>query len=184
MIDMNSGYTGYSMSNRAAEAYRNNIMPWSKWTKENIIDAVTEDFNWTADTLKKYHAEVLRRAFLQYDSWHHTGSYFNCTAFYRVDTDVPLRLLDEYAESYRTEKKKKKEMDKVLALVRYGEWTGTRRHPKLITSESYAIIVGNWAYLPGGTKKKVDGQHFTIVDTYSRAPKGTAKVFNRIKKAI
>lgn len=34
MMDVNSGYIGYSMSRRAAEAYEDGEMPKSKWTKK------------------------------------------------------------------------------------------------------------------------------------------------------
>ena len=33
MFNMNSGYHGFSMSNRAIEAYNNDEKPFSKWTK-------------------------------------------------------------------------------------------------------------------------------------------------------
>lgn len=35
MWNMNSGYSGYSMSNRAVDAYEDGEMPLSKWTKKN-----------------------------------------------------------------------------------------------------------------------------------------------------
>ena len=37
MWNMNSGYSGYSMSNRAVDAYEDGEMPLSKWTKKMII---------------------------------------------------------------------------------------------------------------------------------------------------
>ncbi len=42
MFDKNSGYTGFSMSNRAAEAYTNGEKPYSKWTKREILEKVRE----------------------------------------------------------------------------------------------------------------------------------------------
>ena len=39
---MNSGYSGYSMSNRAVDAYEDGEMPLSKWTKKMIISEVVE----------------------------------------------------------------------------------------------------------------------------------------------
>ena len=41
MNNMNSGYNGYSMSNRAVEAYYNGEKPLSKWTKAEA-DALAE----------------------------------------------------------------------------------------------------------------------------------------------
>ena len=40
--NMNSGYSGYSMSNRAREAYDDGEKPLSKWSKAEIIEAVEE----------------------------------------------------------------------------------------------------------------------------------------------
>ena len=37
MINMNSGYSGYSMSNNAVNAYENGEMPLSKWTKDCLL---------------------------------------------------------------------------------------------------------------------------------------------------
>lgn len=40
MMDVNSGYIGYSMSRRAAEAHENGEMPRSKWTKKTMAAAI------------------------------------------------------------------------------------------------------------------------------------------------
>ena len=40
MMDVNSGYIGYSMSRRAAEAYEDGEMPKSKWTKKAMVAAM------------------------------------------------------------------------------------------------------------------------------------------------
>ena len=42
MWNMNSGYHGFSMSNRAIEAYNNGEKPFSKWTKQDILDVIEE----------------------------------------------------------------------------------------------------------------------------------------------
>ena len=41
MYNLNSGYSGYSMSNRAVEAYSCGEMPLSKWTKKAIINRIS-----------------------------------------------------------------------------------------------------------------------------------------------
>lgn len=40
--DSNSGYSGYSMSNRAVEAYASGEQPLSKWSKDDILEAIKE----------------------------------------------------------------------------------------------------------------------------------------------
>ena len=57
MWNMNSGYSGYSMRNRAADAYEDGEMPLSKWTKKMIIREVVEHEHFTEEELKKYPAE-------------------------------------------------------------------------------------------------------------------------------
>lgn len=177
-----AGYFGYSMSNNAVSAYESGARPRSKWTKSDIINEVVGNSEWTEVELKKYPAEVIRMAFLRYDSWHHTSSMYNCTDFYRVDADVDRSVVEDIADGY--EKPVKRDESITLARVRYGEWTGTRRHMKLIDHEDYAVIKGGWAYLPDGSKKKVSGSHFFTLETYTKAPKGTGKIFSEIKKGV
>ena len=59
MWNMNSGYSGYSMSNRAVDAYEDGEMPLSKWTKKMIISEVVEHEHFTEEELKKYPKNVL-----------------------------------------------------------------------------------------------------------------------------
>lgn len=178
---MNSGYCGFSMSIRAVQAYEYGAKPRSKWTKADIIAEAIIDSDWTEADLKKYPVEVLRMAFLKYDSWHHTSSCFNSTDFYTVDSSTSKEVLESIATEYN---KPAKAAEITLAKVNYGEWTGTRRHLKLVYHDAYAVIKGNWAWLDTGEKKKVDGKHFVITETYTKAPKGTATIFKQIKKGV
>lgn len=78
----------YSMSERAAEAYRNGEMPLSKWTKKAILDAIADDgYSALAAALKnrKYTLAFLKDQYLTNSSWHHTSCKYNCTDFYSVD---------------------------------------------------------------------------------------------------
>lgn len=67
MMDVNSGYIGYSMSRRAAEAYENGEMPKSKWTKKAMVAAIQSycdefDMLFDPDLLKGMHKdEVFER---------------------------------------------------------------------------------------------------------------------------
>lgn len=54
MLNMNSGYSGYSMSNRAVEAYEDGEMPLSKWSKQLIIDEVVEYDHFTKENLMQF----------------------------------------------------------------------------------------------------------------------------------
>lgn len=83
------GYIGRSMSKRAEKAYKMGEAPWSKWTKEKIIDSVLdvvayEDLKISYEDLKRLTLSELRDAFLDYASWHHTGAFYNNTNFYKV----------------------------------------------------------------------------------------------------
>lgn len=60
---MNSGYSGYSMSNRAVDAYEDGEMPLSKWTKKMIISEVVEHEHFTEEELKSILKMFLQNTF-------------------------------------------------------------------------------------------------------------------------
>lgn len=87
MTNMNSGYHGYSMSNRAVQAYDRGEMPRSKWTKEAILEQMEED-GWDEEVIeraKKVSLKALRTVMLRNTGWHHTGKYCRVTYFYSVE---------------------------------------------------------------------------------------------------
>lgn len=54
MYNYNSGYSGFSMSNRAVEAYENGEKPISKWTKTAFFEELNEnlqDYNIIAEKI-------------------------------------------------------------------------------------------------------------------------------------
>lgn len=179
-----AGYNGYSMSNNAVAAYANGEKPYSKWTKTEILSEIPESIRGEA---KQLTASELKALFLKRTSWHHTSSHFNHTDFYSISEDVSIEMI-HWMISQRTPKQPKAEPKQTKALVWYGEWEGTRKHPKLVEHSSFAIIVDNWAYLPamkGETRRKrTDGKHFRILETYPRAPEGTAEAFKLIERSI
>lgn len=69
MWNMNSGYSGYSMSNRAVDAYEDGEMPLSKWTKKMIISEVVEHEHFTEEELKKYPKNVLAEYAVIIGNW-------------------------------------------------------------------------------------------------------------------
>ena len=92
-MNANSGYCGWSMSNRAVEAYDNDEMPKSKWTKARMLDEIARymEDNWLtlgadADAyVAKLTKDELFSRFFRCSSWHHTSRYFNATDFYSLD---------------------------------------------------------------------------------------------------
>jgi hypothetical protein len=81
---MNSGYSGYSMSNRAVRAYENGEKPLSKWTKTEIISRITEIDKEKGRAFSKVKLSVLKDTVLRYSSWHHTSNRCNRTDFYEI----------------------------------------------------------------------------------------------------
>ena len=75
LVGGNSGYVGYSMSKRAAQAYDDGKLTYSKlpiWAKR-MIDA----------------------GLVETDEWHHTSSYGNETPFYNIKQFLPEDKLKE-----------------------------------------------------------------------------------------
>ncbi|MBB6478223.1 hypothetical protein HNR45_001293 [Negativicoccus succinicivorans] len=107
------GYDGNSMSNRARAAYDLGEKPMSKWTKDEIIEAVEDYLDETeaetaisVDEIKALPAWLLRQEFLTYRSWHHTGAFYNATDFYGLDfkaLDLPLAHYQEKIEEHKKE---------------------------------------------------------------------------------
>lgn len=191
MWNMNSGYSGYSMSNRAVDAYEDGEMPLSKWTKKMIISEVVEHEHFTEEELKKYHKNVLAEYFLFESSWHHTSKFCNATDFYSIDEDIAkegsIKELEEIKKRYTPERKPKKEIKKLEARkahITYLEWGGTRAHPKATNVDAYAVIIGNWAYLEDGKKKSICSNGFKVNKYLDRAPRGSAVIFKRILKRL
>lgn len=191
MWNMNSGYSGYSMSNRAVDAYEDGEMPLSKWTKKMIISEVVEHEHFTEEELKKYHKNVLAEYFLFESSWHHTSKFCNATDFYSIDEDIAkegsIKELEEIKKRYTPERKPKKEIKKLEARkahITYLEWGGTRVHPKATNVDAYAVIIGNWAYLENGKKKSICSNGFKVNKYLDRAPRGSAVIFKRILKRL
>ena len=143
MWNMNSGYHGFSMSNRAIEAYNNGEKPFSKWTKQDILDVI-EEYKQESDDptvhlfytvfyeLAKVRAGVLKAHLLRKSSWHHTGKFYKKTEFYRFEFDPKSwdqEQIDYCVALKKGEKKQKKENNYITARIKYHFRTGTRKHP-------------------------------------------------------
>lgn len=127
--NMNSGYSGYSMSVRAAEAYDSGEKPMSKWSKGEILGAAKEINPDIVPALKEIRADVLKRYLLLRTSWHHTSSYANATDFYSINEDRLRSLTEDAVKEWNIERPVI-ENEKYRGDIDYIEWTGTRKHPK------------------------------------------------------
>ena len=170
MTNMNSGYVGFSMSINAREAYQNNEMPISKWTKAVMLESINEiaeahKMELPANFIKLTAAE-LRENFLQYSGYHHTSKYANRTEFYNIDVREVLKMTEESITAILSERlTKKTEKDPgQLAKCSYLVWSGSRHYPKAHRYTDIGTIRGDWFYLPDGSKKKVSANGFEILE--------------------
>ena len=131
MEKLNSGYHGYSMSNRAVEAYESGERPLSKWSKQEILDLCGD----RAPALSRLTLRELRRELLVSAGWHHTSSRCNVTDFYAFDDEALETMTDERIASVIASRKPRaprqpKEGPRMLrARVSFDVWRGTRKHP-------------------------------------------------------
>ena len=186
-----AGYIGCSLSEGASDAYSQGERPLSKWSKQDIIDEVVDlsDGRFIESELKKFTKQVLQDAFLSESSWHHTSRCANITDFYSVDElkleEITLDSLITIAErSAQAETKIKKPTQIKKGKIVYEEWEGSRRYGKFVQHEGYCLVIDNWCYLEDGKKKDIFGTHVKPVAIYSRAPKGTATIFKKIKQTL
>lgn len=175
MWNMNSGYHGFSMSNRAIDAYENGEMPLSKWTKEQILNAI-DNYKKESDDptvhlfysvfyeLAKVKASVLKAHLLLKSSWHHTSKFCNCTDFYSIDFDLIDNLNIKTVKEWQKETITKDEAAEQRYECIYLEWSGTRKPPKANEVQAKGIIKGNWFYPDGESfKKSINANGFKIL---------------------
>ena len=144
MFNHNSGYSGYSMSLRAVDAYENGEMPLSKWRKTDILNGINEIDPQKAEKLKKVKANILKERLLVCSSWHHTSNHFNKTKFYSINTDYVEMLTDKDINKMLYEGKETQEepsVNKYLGKIKYLEWGGTRKHPKAEEKELANVYI-------------------------------------------
>jgi hypothetical protein len=152
---MNSGYVGYSMSNRAAEAYDRGEKPWSKWSKQDILDLCGN----RAIALSRLTLSELRRELLVSAGWHHTSNRCNVTDFYSFDSDALEAMTDERIASIiagrkpRAPRQPKEGPRMLMARVSFKVWRGTRKHP---TCKEVTEIV-SWMSDKQMVKTEADG---------------------------
>lgn len=123
----------------------------------------------------------------------------NETDFYAVmdgknaDLNQVFSDLDEEEKVLKEFRKRQKEEKRLLesteekCYFRFGVWSGTKKHPKLVYYRTYGIKKGVWIYYMDGSslkKKNASGNYVNVLQIYNRAPKGKAHIFNRIKKEL
>jgi len=170
-----AGYYRYSMSNNAKDAYKNGIMPYSKWTKKAILrvlkkKAKKEKFEIKEEhwmTFNKMPVKQLKDILLYYSEWHHTSSWYNKTDFYALDYDP-----DEDYASIPIEHTSKRDIEVPTEEVwkcKYLEWSGTRSYPKSTEHESWGVIKGEWFYMLNGScikKKSIYANGFVQLEKF------------------
>lgn len=174
---MNSGYDGYSMSNRAREAYDDGEKPLSKWRKSDIIDRVLEiqeDFeveNFTKSDLQTVKKDVLVNYFLEKSSWHHTSKYMNKTEFYSVNEEKVTETISEDLFKFALENNFKIEKTNIEPILfTFEEFKrnpyGGRKHGRFESvGEFYGLKIDNIIYYRYGSKR-ANGSHLRIKAYY------------------
>ncbi len=124
-----NGYIDRKMSVRANNAYLNGEMPLSKWTKTNILSAISEfaeenDADIDNLDLNKLTLKELQQNYLCNSSWHHTGSLYNKTDFYKLSEFILDNLSIDFINNIiknriprkkaTIEEKKLKEQNKII----------------------------------------------------------------------
>lgn len=127
IVGGNSGYVGYSMSKRAAEAKEEGRFPKTQFVKEYGVPAT--------------HLDALVAAGISNDEWHHTSKFGNKTPFYGWVEDSFLQAyndnkaaIEEIIEQYNgtdplsfTERRELAE--KIAAIIESSESVASAREP-------------------------------------------------------
>lgn len=149
------GYDGYSMSVNARNAYEAGEMPFSKWTKSEIIKRATEANNSEIlPIIEKLKLDTLKSEFLYNSGWHHTSKFYNKTDFYAFDIDKFNNMKKEEAtallekQGKQIEQETAEEFDPKVIAKQFAE--AQKKHFREKSTESaYAWIsplFENWQY--------------------------------------
>lgn len=186
----------YTMSVNASEAYERGEAPLSKWTKGKILQGIRPAVIKCFD-LERVPLGVLKIYALEETCEHHTSKIYNATTFYRVRPEIAygdglpwfldeeqLRIGDAVADAMamRSVLTAKARRETRKARVAWDEWD--QRRKRFVRFESWAVLSGPWAYCERGKRKKVDGSHFEVLATYTRAPRGAGDVFRRLMALV
>lgn len=149
----NSGYYGYSMSQRAKEAYDNGEKPLSKWTKSDILESYPKEVQ---EKLKKFNLQTLKYWCLYQSSWHHTGSHCQETNFYKIHEDLDPNVITPIESKPKATIEKNMYYHGTYEEKEYHPYSKCRFNKMKITIVSFknAIKKGDWLIMPSGNKKR------------------------------
>ena len=154
-----AGYNNYSMSNNAVAAYESGEKPLSKWTKAELVSALSEVL--PEDILKKIKVSVLKERFLKKTSYHHTSCRYNKTDFYSVDySKAEMFTVEDLEKLINIKKEEPTEVVEEAWECCFLEWSGSLKHPKAKEVKEIGTIKGNWFYRADGTKKSINAKGF------------------------
>ena len=151
----NKGYSGYSMSNRAVDAYDNGEKPMSKWTKAELIENIEELRPEIVNAMKRLRKDEICELVLRYSSWHHTSMHYNQTDFYSIDEDllneVSVEQIEKIIKNRKQAKTKIKNDEKERYVwAHYVKWENRRKEEIYC----YGIVKGNVFVAEGTGEKK------------------------------
>ena len=153
-------YRGHSISEEALTAYSAGAKPLSKWTKPEIILAlsvrdVPEEW---IHRLSKLPVAVLREKLLQKTGSYYTSCWFRLTDFYKVTEPDEQTVID--CEALACAKQNAQNTEIVNGIATYPVWTGTRRNPEHEDYNVKGFIRGQWFYGEDGARKSIYGKGF------------------------
>ena len=151
-----AGYFGYSKSNNAIAAESEKRYPLTEASKI-LAKALKISQKDAKETLKE----------IGTTEWHHTGSWYNQTDYY----DVESIIQDIQSGEYQIVKAKKpsKEESRFHAVAEWTNWGGSRKHPVAYPQKREVEVIykgGTFLTLDGQRKKidnvKLDGQYASV----------------------
>lgn len=180
-----AGYSGISMSNNAVQAYDEGKKPVSRITKEDILKyGINESITFFRWFVKKYCLS---------SEWHHTSPKYNMTTFYDIKQCCDKfnasdfeKIKNEYRDLQKSKPQKEVDTAVYYAKVEYSisKYRGGRKY-----ISAYAVICRGWAYVKDDynnkiTKKRIDSQHFTIIDKHQSRPEEMPKELEDIRMTV
>lgn len=151
-------YIGFSMSERAKEAYISGEKPLSKWTKKEILSEIEETYSIkAAEFCKRFSINFLKKIFIKKSSWHHTGKLYKKTDFYTFCSDIDE---DEIFQLKEDKEEKPAEKNFFPASAVWTEFYKTGRRWKTEDVYKYGRCNGKVFIAFDGTKKLCNGKTF------------------------
>lgn len=150
-----AGYNGFSKSNNAINAEKNNVFPLTVAIKELATQAKI--------TQKQAKAVLLE---IGETEWHHTSKFYTRTPYYCVFSAMAFVKENGVPEILNSAFKK----SEITADIEYLEWGGSRKHPTArkveIKNAKIERISEKFCLINGDIKKGLDTKGFKINGFY------------------